>query len=138
MTTCVCVDTSVAFKWFAPADEPGLDEALALLRAHRDGEIALLAPSIMRVEVTNALRYSGCSAEALRGVIEDLTRFHIDFVEPDDGILSHAAELALEHGLSVYDALFLAVAIERGCVLISADRKAFGRIAASVCEIRLL
>lgn len=138
MTTCVCVDSSVAFKWFAPDEEPGLAEALDLLRAHRDGEIALLAPSIMRVEVTNALRYSGCGLEALQGAVEDLTQVHIEFVEPDDDVLSHAAGLALEHGLSVYDAMFLAVAIERTCVLVTADRKAFGRIAASVCEISLL
>ncbi len=138
MSVSVCVDSCVAFKWFAPAEEPGLEEALALLRAHRDGEMALVAPSIMRVEVTNSLRYSGCGLEALQGAIQDLSRFHIEFVEPDDDTLSHAAALALEHGLSICDALFLAVAIERECVLISADRKAFGCIAPSVCKIRLL
>ncbi|TDB39628.1 MAG: PIN domain-containing protein [Actinobacteria bacterium] len=138
MTASVCVDSCVAFKWFAPAEEPGLGDALGLLHAHRDGEIALVAPSIMRVEVANALRYSGCGIEILQGAIQDLTRFHIEYVEPDDGILSRAGGLALEHGLSVYDAMFLALAIEREGVLVSADRKAFGRIPASVCEIRLL
>ncbi|PKQ37250.1 MAG: hypothetical protein CVT59_08405 [Actinobacteria bacterium HGW-Actinobacteria-1] len=138
MSVSVCVDSCVAFKWFAPADEPGLEEALALLRAHRDGEIALVAPSLLRAEVTNSLRYSGCGLDALQGAVQDLTRFHIEFVEPDDGILSHAAALALEHGISVYDAIFLAVAIQRKCALVSADRKAFGRITPSVCEIKLL
>jgi predicted nucleic acid-binding protein len=138
VTVAVCVDTSVAFKWFAPAEEPGLDEALGLLRAHRGNEIAMLAPSIMRVEVVNALRYSGCGVEDLSGAIEDLTRFHIEFVEADDDVLSAAGQLALDHGLSVYDALFLAVAIERDGVLVTADRKAFGRLPASLCEIRLL
>ncbi len=138
MTAAVCVDTSVAYKWFAPAEESGVDEAMALLRSHRDNEVALLAPSIMRVEVVNALRYAGCGADELRGVTNDLTRFHIEFVEADDDTLSHAGELALEHGLSVYDALFLAAAIERDCVLVTADRKAFGRLPASLCEIRLL
>lgn len=138
MTRTYCVDSSVAFKWFAPAEEPGLEEALEILRSHRDNEVALLAPAIMRIEVANALRYSGYAAEDLRGAVEDLTQFHIEFVDADDAVLSHAGELALEYGLSVYDALFLAVAIERDCVLITADRKAFGSLPASLCEIRLL
>ncbi|KAF0208384.1 MAG: hypothetical protein FD171_867 [Actinobacteria bacterium] len=138
MTGSVCVDTSVAFKWFSPAEEPGVDEALKLLRSHRDNEIALLAPSIMRVEVANALRYSGCGAPDLREAIQDLTRFHIEFVELSDCTLAHAGELAIEHRLSVYDATFLALAIERECVLVTADRKAFGRLPTSLCEIRLL
>lgn len=138
MSVAVCVDTSVAYKWFSPAEEPGLAAAMDLLRAHRDGEVDLLAPSLMRIELLNALRYAGCSAEDLAGAANDLTRFHLEFVEADDAVLSRAGEMALDHELSVYDAVFLAVAIERECVLVSADRKAFGRLPASLCEIRLL
>jgi len=138
VSVAVCVDTSVAYKWFAPAEEPGLDEAMDLLRAHRDGEVDLLAPSLMRIELLNALRYAGYCAEDLAGAVHDLTRFHIEFVDASDDVLSHAGLLALDHKLSVYDALFLAMAIERDCVLVTADRKAFGRLPASLCEIRLL
>lgn len=138
MSVAVCVDTSVAYKWFSPAEEPGLDAAMDLLRAHRDGEVELLAPSLMRIELLNALRYAGCPAEDLAGAASDLTRFHLEFVDADDMTLSRAGELAVEYDLSVYDAVFLAVAIERECVLVTADRKAFGRLPASLCEIRLL
>jgi predicted nucleic acid-binding protein len=135
VTACV-VDSSVAFKWFA--EEPGSETAGELLRSHRDEETALTAPALLRIELANALRYAGLATDELRTALGTLSRFHLDLVEPDDELLASACRLALDHGLTVYDALFLALAVDRRCPLVTADRKAFGKIPASVCEIRLL
>lgn len=133
---CV-VDSSVAYKWF-DRGEPAGEKALALLLAHRDESIRLVAPSILRFEVANGLRYAGLSSDDLLGVVADLSDFQVEMVDPDDATLGHACALAIEHGLSVYDASFLALAIARACPFVTADRKAFVRIPASVCEVRLL
>lgn len=134
---CVIVDSSVAYKWYDQR-EAGSAAALALLSAHRNESIQLVAPALLRIEVANSLRYAGLSAEALRDGVTELARFHLTLVDPDDECLVHACALALDQDMSVYDALFLALAVERGCPLVTADRKAFGKIPAAVCEVRFV
>jgi predicted nucleic acid-binding protein len=51
--------------------------------------------------------------------------------------LRTATDLACRHNLSVYDALFLQLAEELDCPLVSADRRAFAGIDSPV-EILLL
>ena len=54
----VVVDSSVAFKWLSVTGEQGVEEAVAFLDSHENGELLLVAPDILHVELTNALRNS--------------------------------------------------------------------------------
>jgi len=128
VTSEVVIDTSVAFKWFVAYGETGLAEAGRLLRSHQRGEITLIAPSIIVVELANTLRYLTPSAEDALGFIDDFDTAGVHLFDTTPDLVRNATVRASESGIGVYDALFLALAEQRRCMLASADRKAFGDI----------
>ncbi len=134
----VVVDSSVAFKWLSSAGEHAVEEALALLDSHENGELLLAAPEILHVELTNALRNSRfLTPDAVLALVEDLDDYRVELLPSTGDRLVCALRLAYRHSLSIYDALFLALAEELRCPLITADRKAFADIDTEV-EIRLI
>jgi predicted nucleic acid-binding protein len=130
------VDSSVAFKWLAPHPEEGADAAWELLGAHARGELVLIAPALLPFEVTNALRYSGLGQGSLLRAVRALSEVDLSLVVPDGDLLEAASRIALVHDLTVYDASFAALAAERGCELVTADRQAFA--GCDACRVRLV
>jgi predicted nucleic acid-binding protein len=133
----VVIDTSIAFKWFVAWGEDSLDEAASYLRDHRSGARTIAAPSIMPVEMANVLRYAVPAAHdavELLGALEDV---HLHLFDATLERLTRATLRAAETGLTVYDALFLSLAEELECPLVSADRAALSRIEASVPTVLL-
>lgn len=110
------VDASVAFKWFHP--EPGDEAAMRMLDRHERGDVQLVVPSLLGLELVNAAarrwRWSGAEIDAL---VVRLGRVHL-----------HVADPALEpvgvwasRGLTAHDAAYVAPAEARGCPLVTAD-----------------
>ena len=114
------VDASVAVKWFIP--EQGSIEAIKLLT----GRHLLFAPDIIRPEVGNILwklytRRLLTGDEAIQ-IIEDFLSLPIEICASDP-LMTSAFEIAASAGRTVYDSLYLALAIERNAVVITADRR---------------
>jgi predicted nucleic acid-binding protein len=138
MVSRAVVDSSVAFKWLCPHDEYGVAEAAHLLDDHRAGDVVLTAPGAFLVELANAVRCSHhFTPEETLITIEELGSLAIDVAEATAERLAAAAGLSYRHRISLYDALFLQLAQELDCPLVTADRRAFAGIDAPV-EIRLL
>jgi predicted nucleic acid-binding protein len=132
------IDSSVVHKWLHALGESRAEEATHILHEHLEGSVTLMAPSFMPVEVANSLRWKRRieDAEALE-LIADLALIDIALFDSTYERVSRATTLAYEHAMSVYDALFLGLADEMGCPLLTADRRAFAGIDSQV-EIRLL
>lgn len=113
------IDASVVVKWFL--EEEGSKEALQLREQHISEKITLVVPELLFLEVLNALRYKGGTqkilAEANRALWD--MQFHVE--KMNSFLLENASILALQHGLSLYDALYLALALLYGCSLVTAD-----------------
>jgi len=132
------VDSSVAYKWICVHDECGVEAANALLDAHRTGAILLAAPDLLHVELANVVRNSPHLGEDESfTIIDELPHFGVELMPSTPARLSRAVRLSYRHGMSIYDALFLQLAEELDCPLVTADRKAFADIDSPV-EIRLL
>jgi predicted nucleic acid-binding protein len=133
----VVVDSSVAYKWLSDVGEESVVEAREMLDSAESGAMLLAAPATLHVELANALRYSCLEPDDAVEIIDEFESFHVELFEPTTARLHAAAELAYLHNLSVYDALFLALAEELGCAFVTADRRAFAGLDTGV-EIRLL
>ena len=114
----IVVDTSVALKWVLP--EPGTELAKGALR------LALIAPDVWRVEAANGIRRAvrenvGTQAEAREwlSILDDAPVQDV----PTASVLRQGLDLAMALGHPVYDCLFLALAIDRDCRLLTADDK---------------
>ena len=114
------VDASAAVK--ALTLEPGTAEARALIVEDRE----VLAPAIIMVEVASALskkvRYHGLPIDAALAAIDALPEFVASYVADEDLILS-ALRLSIDLSHALQDCLYLALAIERGCSLLTSDMK---------------
>jgi predicted nucleic acid-binding protein len=129
------VDSSVAIKWVRSENERDLEAAEVLLDRHQAGELHLLAPSLLRIEVANALWKHGVSSDRIKRALKALGHLHLGIVEPDAELMDRAVDLAAAHSLTVYDALFAALAESRNCELVTADKKL---ARSGACNVRML
>lgn len=137
MTETLVIDSSVAYKWLYSHGEESVPESLEVAERTLAGELDLVAPATMPVELANAIRYTPLPADAALALIEEIASFPIALYETTSQRLDRAAQLAFAHRLTVYDALFLQLAEELDCPLVTADRRAFAHIHDGA-EIRLL
>ena len=120
---CV-VDASVVLKWFLP--EPDSAAADLLLEKFLNDEVELLAPDLMLVEAANALWKRAMirkelSADEATLIYRDLLTVPLS-LSPSGAVADAALQAALKHNHSVYDALYCALAIQRQCDFVTADR----------------
>lgn len=121
------VDTSVAVKWVVPetasAIEGGTDAALALLPQ------TLIAPDCIMAEFANAM-FKKVVAEEI-GTDQAVAALEIlpDIVNlvPAPPLVPAAFRLSLELKHPVHDCVFLALAIQNNCRLVTADAKFVSR-----------
>lgn len=116
-------------KWVLDGeDEPGRETAMALLDGWKKGEVDLWVPTLWLYEVGNTLcRKRPADAVEILAALEELG---LQEVALHGDLVSRSATLALDHGLTFYDASYLAIAESKGVVLITADVKFFRRIPA--------
>jgi predicted nucleic acid-binding protein len=130
----VVVDASVAVKWFVP--EIHSAAAARML----DPEIALYAPDLIGPEFGNILWKKVRREEIGRGDAgEIMTAFaKVPFeIRPSALLLPAAFELAVELDRTVYDSLYLTLAVVEDCVLVTADAKFHAAIAASPLAVHV-
>ncbi len=116
----VVVDAGVAVKWFVP--EIHSVAAARLL----EPEIVLCAPDLIGPEFGNILWKKVRRAEITRDDAEEiLNAFRALPLEIHHSavLLAAAFELAVEFDRSVYDSLYLALAVAEECALVTADEK---------------
>ena len=114
------LDASVVFKWFGDEVERGTAAARALEAQYRRGEIQVIVPSLLFLELINiAARRRSWPAERLSALAGALlaTRFRIG--QPP---LERVAYWA-GRGLTAYDACYVALAEARRTVVITADER---------------
>ena len=138
---CVLDASVVARFWFAEDDIELADAAVALLRACAGGQISLHAPELMLSEVGNVLwklsRFRGWPPVAARRAVAQLPEIGFE-LHPAARDLEAALDVALDHGVTVYDSLYVALARRLGVPLYTTDSKLVRAVRGEFPEVRLL
>jgi predicted nucleic acid-binding protein len=128
------VDASVGAKWCIPSVHENLvAEAESLLEAFKLREVSLVVPDLFWIEVANALWKS--VGRAKLSLSEALTAFSLVQnsgipTMPSATLLSAALNIATTHNRTVYDSLYVAMAVESSIELVTADEKLANALAA--------
>lgn len=119
------IDTSALLRLFVP-DGPVPDGLEEFFRGVEKGNNAALAPELLLAEVGNALNKKVIvgllTLEERSDLLSDILDMPLRYARHRD-LMHLSLELAREYVLSVYDCLFLALALEKGGVLFTADGK---------------
>lgn len=128
------VDASVVAKWFIPEDHSEI--ALRLLNGNE-----LLAPDLLYAEFGNILwkkrRRGELHVEQLLKAVAGLCAVPIR-VEASSSIVVSAIEIACDLDRSVYDSLYLALAVAQNCELVTADRRLYNSLRGTVLHSRIV
>jgi predicted nucleic acid-binding protein len=136
------LDASVVARfWFSEQDVELADAAYAFLRARAEGRIELHAPDLMLVEVGNALwkmaRFQGWPLAAARSAASQLPGLGFE-LHPAERDLVAAVDIALDHGVTVYDALYVSLARRLGAPLYTTDQRLVRSVGRDFPEVRPL
>jgi len=128
------LDASVAAKWMLPAKSELLRaEAFRLLDAYEAAEVSLLVPDIFWSECGNivwkAVRQGRLPRTDAESAIQLLSNRRIPTISCSQ-LLPEALAIALNFSRSVYDSLYVSLAVQSKNELITADEKLANAMAA--------
>jgi predicted nucleic acid-binding protein len=128
------LDASVAIQWAVPsASGEHTDRALQLLRAYVERDVEFVVPDVFWVEVGNALckgvRQRRWRREDAEDGIAELKGYNFDAV-PSFLLMDEAMPISLDFGISLYDCLYVALAMQAQADLITADERLANALAA--------
>jgi predicted nucleic acid-binding protein len=132
--TLLVPDANVAAKWFLPAkSEPLADEAFTLLNRYVKNEVRFIVPDLFWAEFANVMwkavrlgRFPKVSAEE---ALQSLTQRNFPTV-PSLKLLDSAFQIATAFERTVYDSLYVALAVYSNAQLITADERLANSLAA--------
>lgn len=102
-----------------------------------EGRLQITVPSLLYYEVANILLFgrSRPPEDQAAGALSDLISIPLVIVNPAPDAADAALRLASRHGLSYYDATYVALAETLDCALITADQRLARRIRAEWVQL---
>jgi predicted nucleic acid-binding protein len=128
------LDASVAVKWSIPsANETLTAQSVQLLQRYVNGEINFIVPDVFWAEVGNVLwkgvrqrRWPQVLADAAAEEIKNRNFLSISSLT----LLPEALRIAFLHDRSVYDCLYVALAVQFNVEMVTADERLANALAA--------
>ena len=116
------VDASVIVKWFLHEKEADRDRALALRDLHVAGRSTIHIPRLALLEVLNAIRFSSkADEEDGETALETLQDLNLEAKSASGDLLRKTNAIAWAYKITIYDALYVALAEQIGYPVITAD-----------------
>lgn len=123
----IVLDASVVLKWFLEEDDT--EKALMIRWRLLRNLIEISVPDLLLSEVVNVLRYNpNYDSESTKEAVNSIIDLKIDIVIPSVQLYELAIDLAYKYDISVYDALYIALARDLDFELITADKKLFEKV----------
>ena len=121
------LDASVAVKWFLPAErEQYLPEAENLFSLYERSAVQFLVPDVFWLEVANVfwktVRRGFWTATEARAALDETYNLQFDSIQSRH-LLSLAYTIATDFGRTLYDSVYIAVAMSENCEVLTADQR---------------
>jgi predicted nucleic acid-binding protein len=128
------IDVSVAAKWcLGETRESLVPEALDLLDQYINNQIEFVIPDFFWAELGNvlwkAVRVGRCSRIAAEIGLFEMKQRRLPTV-PSETLAESALDIAINFNRSVYDSLYVALAVRSGSQVITADERLANALAA--------
>jgi predicted nucleic acid-binding protein len=128
------IDASVAVKWLPLfRNEPLVTQARQYLDQRSAGEITAIVPDLFWAEVSSVLwkaeRRGSCDADEASVALSTLQEEKLPTV-PSLLLVNSALSIALKYGRSLYDSLYVTLAVRSDAQLVTADEKLANALAA--------
>ena len=124
------IDASVFLNAFNPA-EAGHAESHQLLALLQAQALPIMIPTLVLPEVAATISRVRGDARLARTFADQLSRLpHVMLITLDQLLAQQAAEAAAQHRLRGSDAVYAAVALRFGAVLVTLDREQHDRVTA--------
>ncbi len=121
MKISLVLDASAVVKWFVEEEESSKMRKIRDL--YLNGKVIIYVPSLLFIELANALRYvEGLALRDVVNAVEALRALRINIVD-NLSVLSNAIEIAFSHDTTVYDAIYVALAKATNSKLVTYDRE---------------
>jgi predicted nucleic acid-binding protein len=114
---------------------------VAVLDQHSEGATTVHAPALQRIEVASALwKYQRARIMSRKQIESAYDRYLGASIHYHEGawLDRTALVLAAAHDRSVYDCAYLALSLDLGCELLTADSRFFQAVGSAFPQIRLL
>src|SRR5579864_4656753 len=129
----VVLDAGVAAKWWLTGKEELRAEALDLLRRYAEGQVRFVVPDLFWPELGNifwkAVRQKRCSRSLADGALAQTGDQQFPTFSSRD-LLADAFAIAMKFDRTVYDSLYVALAVGRKAELVTADERLANALAA--------
>ncbi|MEW6557539.1 MAG: type II toxin-antitoxin system VapC family toxin [Elusimicrobiota bacterium] len=121
------LDTSVIYKWYV--EENGSRQALKILSNFIDGKTEISVPDLVLYELANALKSNPQNIEKdIEDVIDNFINLNLNIVVATSGLLKNAVKVSYKYDVTIYDAIYIALAEDLNFEFITADKKLFDKI----------
>lgn len=117
----IVIDANIAIAWFRPSPSALADAVLDELCEH-----GAVVPALWRWEVQDVLRRlyeGGLLTMSFEAALMEMSQLPITVDDQFLGLFGDESELSKKHGLSVYDAAYLELAIRHRVRLATIDKK---------------
>ena len=120
----IVLDASVVIKWFKDEDEKYVDSALSIQDRKRLGDVEIIVPDLIFLEVLNAfLTKKDFNREDITTIKESLVKMNMKIVHPGSKLLGETINIAVKNSLTFYDSLYIATADTNDAILYTEDTK---------------
>lgn len=121
----VIIDTSLVYKWLVYEKPKEITEsARKLLRRFLKGKEKILCPILILYELANTLAYKTTLSNSDIDIIwRKFSDINLPLANPTQDFMKKCIDFSIQHHVTVYDAAYAVLAMEKNCILLTADSK---------------